>query len=167
MLKAVAAEGCRAVGVEPDSARAARCRAAGLSVVEGRAEAIPLEDGGWDSVIMECVYSLCEPEPVCRELTRVLRPGGRLLLADLYSACPPPAGAACSPLLGRLPTRQCLESELSGPFVLEEFLDLTRQLRQFLLQQVLSGGACALCAEDRAALRAAGTGYGLWIWKKR
>jgi SAM-dependent methyltransferase len=43
--------------------------------------ALPLRDGAFDLIIVSHVAEhLIEPEPVFRELARVLRPGGRLLL---------------------------------------------------------------------------------------
>ena len=91
----------RAAGVEPDADRVGLCRAAGLTVFQGAAEALPLEDECCDCAIMECVYSLCEPKPARAELLRVLRPGGTLLLADLFAEQPLPAVATRAALVGR------------------------------------------------------------------
>lgn len=81
LLAELTAHGFRAAGVEPDADRVGLCRAAGLTVFQGAAEALPLEDECCDCAIMECVYSLCEPKPARAELLRVLRPGGTLLPA--------------------------------------------------------------------------------------
>lgn len=166
MLAELTAHGFRAAGVEPDADRVGLCRAAGLTVFQGAAEALPLEDECCDCAIMECVYSLCEAKPARAELLRVLRPGGTLLLADLFAEQPLPADATRAALVGRLSTKAQLEAEFQQDFFLTDFCNLTQSLRQYLLQQMLFGGECALSAEDRACLRSVKPGYGLWIWKK-
>ena len=167
LLAELTAHGFRAAGVEPDADRVGLCRAAGLTVFQGAAEHLPLENECCDCAIMECVYSLCEPEPARAELLRVLHPGGTLLLADLFAERSLPADATRAALVGRLSTKAQLETEFEKDFLLTDFCDLTQSLRQYLLQQMLFGGECALSAEDRACLRSVRPGYGLWIWKKR
>lgn len=76
-----------ATGVEPSPALLARVRAAHpeLDVRLGRAEALPLEDGAVDAALMECALSVVTDRTAAvRELHRVVRRGGRLLLTDLY-----------------------------------------------------------------------------------
>lgn len=124
----------------PDADRVGLCRAAGLTVFQGAAEALPLEDECCDCAIMECVYSLCEPKPARAELLRVLRPGGTLLLADLFAEQPLPADATRAALVGRLSTKAQLEAEFQQDFFLTDFCNLTQSLRQYLLQQMLFGG---------------------------
>ncbi|HTG83025.1 MAG TPA: class I SAM-dependent methyltransferase, partial [Geobacteraceae bacterium] len=56
-----------------------------LPLVEAEAEALPVEDGVLDGVLCECVLSLVgEPLRALREFRRVLRPGGHLILSDMY-----------------------------------------------------------------------------------
>lgn len=167
LLAELSKRGFPAVGVEPDAARVRQCRAAGLRAFEGAAEALPLEDACCDCAILECVYSLCEPVKTHRELSRILRPNGTLLLADLFATQALCADATHSPLIGRISTRTQMEEAFLPDFQLTEFCDLTHELHQYLLQQMLCGGDCALSAEERTILRSVKPGYGLWIWMKR
>lgn len=77
------------VGVDPSAelrARAAAApRAEGLevSILEGAAEALPLEDASFDTVV--CTFTLCSvasPEAALAEARRVLKPGGRFLFCE-------------------------------------------------------------------------------------
>lgn len=80
-----------AIGIDMTEAMRNRARssaaAAGLSNVEvhrADATALPLEDGGIDVVISNGVLNLVpEKDKAFAEIMRVLRPGGRLHLADI------------------------------------------------------------------------------------
>jgi ubiquinone/menaquinone biosynthesis C-methylase UbiE len=61
-----------------------------VTLIEGAAEAIPLEDGAVDTVVM--TWTLCSvaaPSAVLREIRRVLNPGGDLLFIE-HGASPDP-----------------------------------------------------------------------------
>jgi arsenite methyltransferase len=83
--------GGRAIGVEMTTEMLERCRSSitesGLQHVEvrqGDAEHLPIADDSIDAVISNGVLSLVpNKERALREISRVLRPGGRLLLADI------------------------------------------------------------------------------------
>lgn len=91
----------RVIGVDLTPAMVAQARAgaaaAGLANVEfheGRAEALPLPDASVDVVISNGVINLCPDKgAVYRELFRVLRPGGRLQIADVMVQIPVPGDA--------------------------------------------------------------------------
>jgi precorrin-6B methylase 2 len=81
------------VAIEPaEGAReAALLLFPGLSVRMGAAEATGLADGVADAVVMCGVLSLIgDAGPVLAEAERILRPGGTLAVADLFSARPEP-----------------------------------------------------------------------------
>lgn len=87
---AVGASG-RVIGIDMTAAMIERARAnvarAGLTNVEirdGRIESLPVENGSIDWVISNCVLSLSpDKERVFGEISRVLRPGGEMLISDI------------------------------------------------------------------------------------
>ena len=74
--------------------------AAGLTQVEfreGRIEALPLPDASVDCVISNGVINLCpDKEAVFAEAARVLRPGGRLAIADIITEQPLTESIVCN-----------------------------------------------------------------------
>ncbi len=89
------AHGLRAVGLDlsPDMLAEARSVHPALPLVRAEAGALPLADASLDGVLSECMLSLCpDPGAVLAECHRVLRPGGRLALSDLYLRQPPADG---------------------------------------------------------------------------
>jgi arsenite methyltransferase len=76
---------------------------AGLGQVEfrrGYIERLPVDDGGADVVISNGVINLSpDKATVFREVARVLRPGGRLALADIVTDSRLPEGVTCDAAL--------------------------------------------------------------------
>jgi arsenite methyltransferase len=91
------------IDMTPAMLQRARAGAARLGVThvefrEGRLEALPVPDGSVDAVTSNCVINLVPDKgAVFREVVRVLRPGGRIVVSDIL-------------LDGRLPER--LEKDL-------------------------------------------------------
>jgi SAM-dependent methyltransferase len=64
---------------------------------EGGIEALPIDDASVDVVISNCVINLVpDKRAVYREVARVLRPGGRLVVSDIVLDAPLPAAIAGS-----------------------------------------------------------------------
>jgi ubiquinone/menaquinone biosynthesis C-methylase UbiE len=90
LVCAAASRGAEVTGVDPDPAMlaAARSRAAAAGIrasfLEGRVERLPFPDASFD--VVASVTVLCfvpDAAGAVRELARVLRPGGRLVLGEL------------------------------------------------------------------------------------
>lgn len=90
LVRALAARGATTVGVDPDPTMLAVARTftaeanVTATFLEGRADALPFPDASFDRAI--AVTMLCfVPDAVkaVREMARVLRPGGRLVVGEL------------------------------------------------------------------------------------
>jgi arsenite methyltransferase len=92
----------RVIGVDMTDDMLAKARAnaerAGHRNVEfrkGFIEALPVDDASVDVVISNCVINLSPDKPaVYREVARVLRPGGRMIVSDVVLDAPLPAAIA-------------------------------------------------------------------------
>ncbi|HWI78266.1 MAG TPA: methyltransferase domain-containing protein [Ramlibacter sp.] len=71
-----------------------------LTYVRGYIDAAPFEDGSFDVVISNGVINLAVDKPqVFREIARLLRPGGKLALADIVTETPLPENITCNTTL--------------------------------------------------------------------
>jgi arsenite methyltransferase len=92
----------RVIGVDMTSDMLARARrnaaeanAWNVEFREGRLEALPVVDASVDAVTSNCVINLVpDKSAVFREIARVLRPGGRLVVSDIVLERPLPAAIA-------------------------------------------------------------------------
>ncbi|HNT05667.1 MAG TPA: methyltransferase domain-containing protein, partial [Anaerolineae bacterium] len=62
-------------------------------LVQAGGQRLPLRERSFDAVLAECSLSLMPVREALAEFARVLRPGGRLLLSDLYLRRPEQAPA--------------------------------------------------------------------------
>ena len=85
LLSLLAEQGAIGSGVEvaPEMVAVARRANPQTDIREGTAEDLPFDDGAFDAVVICLAYHhLDEPERFLAETTRVLVPGGRLVIAE-------------------------------------------------------------------------------------
>jgi arsenite methyltransferase len=71
-----------------------------ITFVKGYIDAAPFEDGSFDVVISNGVINLAVDKPqVFREISRLLRPGGRLAIADIVTDVVLPETISCNATL--------------------------------------------------------------------
>jgi arsenite methyltransferase len=124
----------RVIGIDMTQAQLAKARrlAAGngfgnVEFVEGRIEQLPLEGSSADVVISNGVVNLApDKAKVFAEAARVLRPGGRLALADIVTSTQLPVGVTCDASLwaacigGAMQRDDYGEAIAAAGFVLED-----------------------------------------------
>jgi SAM-dependent methyltransferase len=157
----------RVIAVEPvaEMRRVLRAAQPRVDVRAGAAEAIPLDAGAVDAVLVAAAFHWFDPEPALAEIHRVLRPGGGLGLlwnrpewdAEVWY----PGFAAVldrtraeqgSPpnLYSAGPWRAALEaSPLYGPLRKREFRHVHRLSRDEFLARVASWSVVAVLPEER------------------
>jgi SAM-dependent methyltransferase len=153
--------GVAAIGVDIDVE--AGPRAAPFVVAD--AARLPFGDESLDGVLAECVLStLADRARALAEWSRVMKPGGRLALSDVYSRMDRGAG--------RIATRdEATESVSAAGFRLERFADRSEALKRWVAEFIFAYGSLeALCgAEGGAAggaLNRARPGYCLIVARK-
>ena len=133
-----------------------------LPIIRARAEELPFCDGSFDQVLLECVFSLCAPIETVAEISRVLKPEGKVILTDLYSS------AGCeiietNALVRNLFTKEKL-SELFAEYTLEYFEDASDALTDFAANLLFNGSPG--CCGDIKELIKHKPKYGIWIYRK-
>jgi ubiquinone/menaquinone biosynthesis C-methylase UbiE len=169
LLQYLEENGWLPVGTEPDAGRALKARqnCPRTEIVNARAEALPCPASSFDTVVMECAFSLCDPEKAVSELNRVLAPGGTAIITDLYAHVGQ-AALEKSAMVRNIYPKDMLEAFFHGEFILTGFEDHTHELTEMFAQMIMDGTVCACVApEELAALRSARPGYGIWLWTKR
>ncbi len=123
-----------------------------LTLLRGDAADLTFPDLSFDGILAECVLSCMEnPGAALSECGRVLRPGGVLMLSDLYLRAAA-AGAAETESLRSLAQWETLVAEYG--FSRVAATDETAALTEFVLQFLWNGGSLeSLCADAGTRLR--------------
>lgn len=151
----------------------------GLTMIRADAMALPLKPGAFDAVFAECVCSLF-PDMVSalKGFSRVLRPGGHLVVADLYWRAPgktlvvQPEACPGGCLAGAVDRPTLIRRIESAGFAVGLWEDHSDRLRQLAAQLVWAGvsladwwgvenGAPGACTGGRRP------GYGLIVAHKK
>lgn len=159
--------GLRVSAVDPDPEAVSRACARGIDARIGSAAGLELSQPFFDIVLMECVLSLVgEKERALERICSALRPGGALILSDLYQKDAPAGTAALE-----LPTLIGQLKALGMERVLCE--DRTRDLKSFFAQAIMSCGSVAAWFEAEGGWKppslchyGKGMGYFLLIVRK-
>ncbi|PKU24914.1 DVU_1556 family methyltransferase [Telmatospirillum siberiense] len=142
--------GLNAIGVDisPHALRLAKHRAGESLVVQASGDALPFPDGGADGVLAECSLSLMPSAArAMAEFHRVLRPGGRLVVTDVYARNPAvlKEDAAGLPgcLSGLLEKEDTIRRLESAGFGLDAWEDHSDVLKAFVTRFIFEHGSLA------------------------
>lgn len=167
--------GCEALGLDLVARRLALARGKEptLAMVAGNARRLPFADGCLDGILTECALSLVGyTAATLAECRRVLRPGGRLAVTDLYARAQDARHPPLPGCLGGMSSRTGILATLADAgFAVRRWEDHSDRLKSFVAQLIFAGiGAEDLWTGDgpayAAALRACRPGYFLLIAEK-
>jgi len=140
-LSLLEARGFSTLGLDPSAELLAEARTS-VPLLRGRGEALPLAGESLDAALCECVLSLSPaPDAFLAETARVLAPGGRLLLSDLYLRSPGgPAESQAAGCASGAVSRCLLEERLMrAGFGILLFEDHSRSLAELAGRLIFAG----------------------------
>ncbi|HVN20738.1 MAG TPA: class I SAM-dependent methyltransferase [Dongiaceae bacterium] len=171
----------KAIGMDlsASACRSSRQRDRALAIVRADAVRLPFASASMDALLAECVLSIIDDKAaVLAECNRVLKPGGRLAITDLYARNPEALGrlriqpTVC---VSGMIARAELEAELAKQnSVMQVWEDHTDCLREWVARCVFEHGSpdwlwksSHMNADESqqisAALKAARPGYFLLV----
>jgi len=117
-----------------------------LPLRQASGESLPLADGAMDGVLVECALSaMADKRRALAEFDRVLGPGGRLIVTDLYArqaAVTDEMGLPATSCLSGMKTREQLGRLLDGAgFSIEVWEDHTPKLSEFVIRMIMEHGS--------------------------
>lgn len=86
LTSALVARGAHATAIDasPEMVRLLRARFPGIDAREADAERLPFPDASFDGAFANmCLHHVERPEAALREMARVVKPGGRIVVTDL------------------------------------------------------------------------------------
>ena len=154
-----------------------------LHLIQAAGEALPVADYTIDSVFAECSLSeMHYADSVITEINRILTPGGKLCISDIYIRNPEHATA-----LRNIQNRGCISGALTYAELLQKLThngynvliweDQSILLKEFIARFIMEHGSIntfwqmAPCGEDGeqllTAIKKAGLGYYMLIAEKK
>jgi len=138
-----------AIGLDPSALllREGHRRAAGLPLIRASGDALPAASGRFDALLTECSLSVIrDAGRALAEFWRVLRPGGWLILSDIYARNPAGIDALRrlpidSCLCGALPQEDVIARVKAQGFSLRLWEDHTAALKLFIARLIWSHGS--------------------------
>jgi arsenite methyltransferase len=176
--------GMRALGVDisPEMPARARKLHGAQEVMVGDAGRLPYADCSMDGILCECVYNLLEDRPrALAQMDRVLKPGGRLMVSDLYlrEKTGEFPGLPLATCINGIAAREAVVGEIGeAGFALVEWRDETPVYLEFVAGLIMAYGSMSVfweslvgsCEKARAiqvSLKNVRIGYYLSVWEKR
>lgn len=145
------AYGLNAVGVDSSAVQLSEAlrRCSSISVIRASGTNLPFCSNAFDGAILECVLSLIQDHRAALdECYRVLKPGGRIILSDVYARNPEGVSR-----LRNLPLNCCLRGAMglddlkavvrSAGFEVELLEDHSERLKEFAVNLVWHFGSMA------------------------
>ena len=120
-------------------------RTPGLALFQALGERLPLPDASFDAVMVDCAFNLMGAGSMLSEAQRLLRPNGRLILADVYTRQNEytevgPLSKTCC-LAGLLTAERIGETLREAGFKITAWEDHGEVLKQWLANLVFSLGS--------------------------
>jgi ubiquinone/menaquinone biosynthesis C-methylase UbiE len=175
--------GLNAIGIDPSAVilERGRQRNSDLPLLQGSGEQLPMAAGTMDGVVAECTLSVvADKQKALAEFNRILVPGGRLIVTDLYARAVARTGAMGlrpTSCLAGITTREDWFSALEDRgFTTELWEDHTPKLTEFVIRMIMEHGSLepfwqCECENGNSrmtqdAVKEARPGYFLLIGKK-
>ncbi len=173
----------QAVGIDISAEMVAKAKKldSTLEVVVGDVCQLPCTDGSLDGVLCECVYNLLEDKHrALAQMNRVLRPGGKLIISDLYLR-EKTGGFTGVPLVtcinGITDRETVIEGITAAGFRLIAWQDETRVYKEFVAGLIMRYGSMSMFWESlvgscrkacavQNSLKSVRIGYYLSVWQK-
>jgi arsenite methyltransferase len=132
-------------GIDRSTSLLAEARSQGHRpvLICGDLELLPFANQSFDGIICECTISQTRASEVLAEFGRVLRPGGSLILTDLYRKRTPISPLSDAKERDSLVTKdQTMELLKAAHFETTHWQDRTGDLKQLAFRLIMAPGAC-------------------------
>lgn len=173
----------QAVGLDISDKMAAKARGLNstLEIMVGDICRLPCADGAVDGVFCECVLNLLEDKPLAlMQMNRVLKPGGKLIVSDLYlrEKTGDFSGLPLVSCINGITDRDSQVEEVAAAgFRLIDWQDETPRYKEFVAGLIMRygsmsvfweglTGSCREACAIQGSLRKVKIGYYLSVWEK-